>query len=246
MAEQGVAAKPNRFTGSPGKWACSPRAPRTPVPSRAGPAGRTARSPAARSNAARSPRGTVARMARLAVEVQDTDISALAVCAVVNAANDHLWMGSGVAGALKARGGPELERAAIGRGPIPVGTAAVTRGYGLAARWVIHAAVMGQDLRTDEVLIRRCTHEALEVAERLGCDDVALPAFGTGVGGVPLERCAQWMAEVVERHEARSLHRVVLAVRGEEARQAFAAAVERVAADPPPRRADPGELELDD
>lgn len=185
-------------------------------------------------------------MARLEVEVLDTDIAALPSCAVVNAANDHLWMGSGVAGALKARGGPELEQAAMARGPIPVGTAAVTKGYGLPARWVIHAAVMGQDLRTDEALIRRCTHEALEVAERLGCEDVALPAFGTGVGGVPLERCARWMAEVVARHDARALRRVTFAVWGEEARRAFAAAVERVAADPPPRRADPGEFELDD
>lgn len=180
------------------------------------------------------------------LEVLDGDIAALAVDAVVNAANDHLWMGSGVAGALKARGGPQLEQDAVSRGPIPVGTAVVTRGYDLPARWVVHAAVMGQDLRTDEQLIRRSTHEALEVAERLLCTSLALPAFGTGAGGFPLDLCARYMAEVVVRHEPVTLRRIVFAVRGEEARRAFRAELDAVIADPPPRRESAGYFDLEE
>lgn len=182
----------------------------------------------------------------LAFDVVDGDIAGLAVDAVVNTANDQLWMGSGVAGALRARGGEEIEREAVAKGPIPVGTAVVTRGYELPARWVIHAAVMGQDLRTDEAIIRRATHEALEVADRLLCETVALPAFGTGVGGFPLAECARIMAEVAVRHEPQSLRRVVFAVRGEEARRAFTAALEAALAAPPPRRVSAGRFDLHD
>lgn len=184
--------------------------------------------------------------ARLPLEVLDCDIATLAVDAVVNAANDHLWMGSGVAGALKRAGGDEIEREALAKGPIPVGTAVVTRGHRLPAPWVIHAAVMGQDLRTDEDLIRRATRESLEIADRLGCASLALPAFGTGVGGFPLAECAAHMADVAARHEPRSLRRIVFAVRGEEARAAFAAAVAAVIADPPRRREGAGEVDLHD
>lgn len=184
--------------------------------------------------------------ARLEFEVLDGDIAELAVDAVVNAANDHLWMGSGVAGALKARGGPQLEEDAVSRGPIPVGTAVVTRGYDLPARWVIHAAVMGQDLQTDEQLIRRSTHEALEVAERLLCSTLALPAFGTGVGGFPLDLCARYMAEVAVRHAPDHLRRVVFTVRGEEARRTFRAELDAVIADPPPHRESAGYFDLEE
>ena len=184
--------------------------------------------------------------AALAIEVVEGDIAALDVDVVVNAANDHLWMGSGVAGALKRAAGPQLEPDAVAKGPIPVGTAVVTRGYDLPARWVIHAAVMDQDLRTDEDLIRRATREALEVAERLPGDTVALPAFGTGVGGFALEECARLMVDVVVRHKPLTLRRVVLAVWGEEARRAFAAALAAAQASPPPARESAGEFELDD
>lgn len=184
--------------------------------------------------------------ARLTLDVVDGDIAALAVDAVVNEANDHLWMGSGVAGALKRAGGEEIEREAMAKGPIPVGTAVVTRGYRLPAPWVIHAVVMGQDLRTDEDLIRRATKESLEIADRLGSASLALPAFGTGVGGFPLAACAAHMADVVARHEPRSLRRVVFAVHGEAARVAFAAAVAAVNASPPRRREGAGEVELHD
>jgi O-acetyl-ADP-ribose deacetylase (regulator of RNase III) len=155
------------------------------------------------------------------IEVVEGDIAALDVDAVVNAANDALWMGAGVAGALKRAGGEDIEREAMAQGPIAVGDAIATSGGTLPARWVIHGAVMSQDLRTSRRLVEETTQSVLRVAEELGARSLALPAFGTGVGGYPLEDCARVMIGVVRGHEARSLERVVFAVFGDDARRAF-------------------------
>jgi O-acetyl-ADP-ribose deacetylase len=162
------------------------------------------------------------------VEVVDGDIAALELDAIANAANDHLWMGSGVAGAIKRAGGEEIEREAVAQGPIDVGEAVATGAGRLPARWVIHGAVMGQDLRTNGDLVRRTTESCLRVADELGAESLALPAFGTGVGGFPLDECARIMVEVVRGHEPSSLKQVVFAVFGAEA----AAAFERTLAQP--------------
>jgi O-acetyl-ADP-ribose deacetylase (regulator of RNase III) len=158
------------------------------------------------------------------LEVVDGDIAALAVDAVANAANDQLWMGAGVAGALKRAGGDEIEREAVAKGPIAVGEAVATGAGRLPAQWVIHGAVMGQDLRTNAELVDRTTQSVLRVAEELGAESLALPAFGTGVGGFPLDECARLMVSAVRGHEAHTLRRVVFAVFGEEARRAFESA----------------------
>jgi O-acetyl-ADP-ribose deacetylase len=154
------------------------------------------------------------------------DITALEVDAIANAANNHLWMGAGVAGAIKRSGGEEIEREAVAKGPIEVGDAVATGAGRLKAENVIHGAVMGQDLRTSAELIERTTRRCLEVADELGCRSLALPAFGTGVGGFPLEDCARVMVGAVRAHEPRTLETVSFAVFGEEARRAFEAALE--------------------
>ena len=110
------------------------------------------------------------------LEVRDGDIASVEADAVANAANDRLWMGAGVAGALKRAGGEEIEREAMAIGGIPLGSAVATTAGRLRARWVIHGAVMGQDLRTDADLVRRTTRSCLEVADELGCRSLALPA----------------------------------------------------------------------
>jgi O-acetyl-ADP-ribose deacetylase (regulator of RNase III) len=160
------------------------------------------------------------------LEVVEGDIAALEVDAVANAANDHLWMGAGVAGALKRAGGAEIEREAIAKGPIERGTAVETTAGRLPARYVIHGAVMGEDLRTDADLVRRTTRSCLELADELGCRSLALPAFGTGVGGFPLDECARLMVRAVHEHEPRTLRRVVFAVYGDGSRRAFEQALE--------------------
>jgi O-acetyl-ADP-ribose deacetylase (regulator of RNase III) len=155
------------------------------------------------------------------LEVVDGDITRLEVDAIANAANDRLWMGAGVAGAIKRAGGEEIEREAVARGPIPVGDAVATTAGRLPARWVIHGAVMGQDLRTDADKVARTTKSCLRVADELGARSLALPAFGTGVGGFPLDECARLMVAAARAHEPRTLERVVFAVFGDEAREAF-------------------------
>ena len=159
------------------------------------------------------------------IEIVEGDITQLPVDAIANAANNHLWMGAGVAGAIKRAGGEEIEREAVAKGPIALGDAIVTGAGRLAAKWVVHGAVMGQDLRTDGELVRKTTARCLEVAEEAGARSVALPAFGTGVGGFPLEDCARIMIDAVRAYETTTLERVVLAVFGPQAERAFHAAL---------------------
>jgi O-acetyl-ADP-ribose deacetylase (regulator of RNase III) len=130
------------------------------------------------------------------------DIAQQEADAIVNAANNHLWMGAGVAGAIKRAGGREIEAEAVAKGPIAIGEAVATGAGRLKARHVIHAAVMGQDLRTDADKIRRSTQATLRVAEELGLKSIAFPALGTGVGGFSLEECARVMLDAVESHAA--------------------------------------------
>ena len=160
------------------------------------------------------------------LEVVEGDITRLDVDAIANAANNRLWMGGGVAGAIKNAGGEEIERDAVAKGPIEVGDAVATGAGRLDARYVIHGAVMGQDLRTDADLVRRTTRRCLEVADGLGCRSLALPAFGTGVGGFPLAACAEIMVAVAGGYEPAGLDRVVFAVYGDEAADAFRAALD--------------------
>jgi len=161
------------------------------------------------------------------LEVREGDIAAVEADAIANAANDHLWMGAGVAGALKRAGGEEIEREAMAQGPVERGAAVATGAGRLAARFVIHGAVMGQDLRTDAELVGRTTRSCLRLADELGCRSLALPAFGTGVGGFPLQECARVMVDEARRFAPGSLEHVIFAVFGTEARLAFERALER-------------------
>ena len=111
----------------------------------------------------------------LALSVVDGDITQLEVDAIANAANDHLWMGAGVAGAIKRSGGAEIEREAVAKGPIEVGDAVVTGAGALPARWVIHGAVMGQDL-SDQRGARRADDAALPRARRRAGSEIACAA----------------------------------------------------------------------
>jgi O-acetyl-ADP-ribose deacetylase len=160
------------------------------------------------------------------LEVVEGDISQLDVDAIANAANNHLWMGAGVAGAIKRAGGNEIEAEAMAQGPVEVGEVVVTGGGNLKAKNVIHGAVMGQDLRTNAELLARTTRRVLKAADDLGARSVALPAFGTGVGGFPLAECAQIMVREASSLEPRSLERVVFAVFGDDAEEAFRRALD--------------------
>ncbi|MGA1873221.1 MAG: macro domain-containing protein [Thermoplasmatota archaeon] len=139
------------------------------------------------------------------IRIIQGDISAIVSDALVNAANNHLWMGSGVAGALKRVGGEEIEREAVARGPIPVGSAVETTAGRLHAKYVIHGAVMGQDLTTSSELIRRTTASCLELAIDLGLSSIAFPAFGCGVGGMDYKDAARAMKDGIDSLDDQSL-----------------------------------------
>jgi O-acetyl-ADP-ribose deacetylase (regulator of RNase III) len=132
-------------------------------------------------------------------------------------------MGAGVAGALKKRGGAVVEQEAMAQGPVDPGECVVTSAGRLQARYVIHAAVMGQDLQTSGPLIELATRNALLAAEGLEAAVVAFPAFGTGVGGFPLDECARLMIGEVRRHapEAQALRIVRFVVFGQHAFRVF-------------------------
>jgi O-acetyl-ADP-ribose deacetylase len=162
-----------------------------------------------------------------AVEVLETDITTLEVEAIANAANTRLAHGGGVAGAISRAGGPDIQRQSDRRAPIGLGEAVETTAGKMPARWVIHAATMELGGPTSADIIRRATAATLWKAEELGVRSLALVAFGTGVGGFPLEEAAEIEADEVRRHldSGSRLGRIVFAVRGSEAREAFERAV---------------------
>ena len=159
----------------------------------------------------------------LTIEIVEGDISAQDTDVIVNAANNMFWMGSGVAGAIKARGGQKIEDEAMAQGPVEPGECVITSGGRLAARHVIHAAVMGQDLRTSAILIEVATRRALELADSHGLASIAFPAFGTGVGGFPIAHCARTMMRTVQDYAptAQSVRLVRFVLFGQRAYEAF-------------------------
>src|SRR5207248_10459826 len=147
----------------------------------------------------------------------------LEVDAIANAANTQLMHGGGVAGAISRAGGPDVQRESSERAPIGLGEAVETSGGSMPCRWVIHAATMELGGPTSAEVIRQATASTLRLADSLGARSLALVAFGTGVGGFPLDEAAQIEVEEVRRHlDAESgLERVLFAVRGDQAREAF-------------------------
>jgi O-acetyl-ADP-ribose deacetylase (regulator of RNase III) len=133
------------------------------------------------------------------------DITAMSVDAIVNAANTDLRLGSGVAGAIRAQGGPAIQEDCDRIGPIALGEAAVTTGGRLKALYVIHAASMHLGGRTSAESLRDSTRASLMLAEGKGLKSIAFPAIGTGVAGFPMEECARIMiGEVLDHLRSRS------------------------------------------
>jgi O-acetyl-ADP-ribose deacetylase (regulator of RNase III) len=161
------------------------------------------------------------------IEVLDTDITTLEVDAIANAANTQLRHGGGVAGAISRAGGRTIQAESDAKAPIGLGEAVETSGGEMPCRWVIHAATMELGGPTSADIIRRATASTLAKADELGARSLALVAFGTGVGGFPLYEAAAIEVEEVRRHleDGSSLERVVFAVHGAAAREAFEAAL---------------------
>ena len=162
------------------------------------------------------------------IEVRETDITRLEVDAIANAANTMLRHGGGVAGAISRAGGPEIQAESNEKAPIGLGEAVETTAGALPARWVIHAATMELGGPTSAQIVRAATAATLRRADELGARSLGLVAFGTGVGGFPLDEAAAIEVDEVGRHLSggSGLELVVFAVFGEQARQAFEAALD--------------------
>ncbi|MHA2141033.1 MAG: macro domain-containing protein [Candidatus Thorarchaeota archaeon] len=140
------------------------------------------------------------------------DITELGVDAIINAANSDLWMGSGVAGAIKAKGGVEIEHQAIALGPIKPGEAVMTTGGKLPARHVIHCAGMPPGGNATYWNVRSSVTSALDIACEKGLEEIAVPAIGAGVGGLSETDSTKAIAEAIAEYtrSTRSVRRILL------------------------------------
>jgi O-acetyl-ADP-ribose deacetylase (regulator of RNase III)/ADP-ribose pyrophosphatase YjhB (NUDIX family) len=158
------------------------------------------------------------------IKVVMGDITELRVDAIVNAANNQLLMGGGVAGAIKKKGGQIIEEEALSKGPVEIGEAIATGAGELAAKYVIHAATMGMDFKTDEIKIRNACRNSLYAANQLKIQTVAFPALGCGTGGFPLLASAKIMAQEVLRYlrqKNTTLSEIIFCLNNEEAFTVF-------------------------
>ncbi|HEV2387235.1 MAG TPA: macro domain-containing protein [Candidatus Acidoferrales bacterium] len=128
------------------------------------------------------------------------DITEMNVDAIVNAANNDLLLGAGVAGAIRRKGGEAIQQECDRIGTIPIGTAAITGGGKLKARWVIHAASMELGGGTTAASLRGSTAHSLHLARQKGLKSIAFPAIGAGIGGFPVRECAEIMLGEVAEH----------------------------------------------
>jgi O-acetyl-ADP-ribose deacetylase len=137
---------------------------------------------------------------RAKIELRQGDLTDADVDAIVNAANNDLMLGGGVAGAIRVKGGPSIQQECDKIGTIPLGEAAITGAGSLPARHVIHAASMRLGESTSENNLRAATRNSLKRANENSLRSIAFPAIGSGIAGFPIERCAQVMLEEVRAH----------------------------------------------
>lgn len=171
------------------------------------------------------------RIGPCAISIERGDITDWEVDAITNAANSTLAMGTGVAGAIKRKGGVIIEEEAMRQGPVDVGEAVLTTGGNLPATHVIHAAAMGPDLTTDAETITKTTRAVLSLADKHRLTSLALPALGTGVGHVPAGVSADAMVSAVVGHlktGTSTLRRVVFVVYQDDAYKAFTEMLKRL------------------
>jgi O-acetyl-ADP-ribose deacetylase (regulator of RNase III) len=160
------------------------------------------------------------------IVIQQGDLTEMDVDAIVNAANNDLQLGGGVAGAIRRKGGPTIQQECDAIGSIPIGSAAMTTGGALKARHVIHAASMQLGGQTTAEALRRSTLYALHLAAEHGLRSIAFPAVGTGIAGFPLRECAEIMLHEAAAHLAgkTSIEKIIFVLFDEAAKKEFTAA----------------------
>ncbi len=157
------------------------------------------------------------------IEILQGDLTEMDVDAIVNAANNDLQLGGGVAGAIRRKGGPAIQQECDAIGSIPIGSAALTTGGNLKARHVIHAASMQLGGGTTAPTLRGATIYSLHLAAERGLKSMAFPAVGTGIAGFPLRECAEIMLHEAAVHlqGATSLEKVYFVLFDRQATEEF-------------------------
>lgn len=134
------------------------------------------------------------------IELLQGDLTEMDVDAIVNAANNDLKLGGGVAGAIRRKGGDSIQQECDAIGTIPIGGAALTSGGKLRARHIIHAASMQLGGATTAHALRSSTAHSLRIAAENGLRSIAFPAVGTGIAGFPVSECARIMLREAAEH----------------------------------------------
>jgi O-acetyl-ADP-ribose deacetylase len=168
------------------------------------------------------------------IVIQQGDLTEMETDAIVNAANNDLILGAGVAGAIRRKGGDEIQRECDAIGSIPVGYAAITTGGKLKAKYVIHAASMLLGGTTTAEALRRSTAHALRIAAEQGLKTIAFPAVGTGIAGFPMRECAEIMLYEATLHlqSGNSLETIYFVLFDENACETFKNAWQRLQKQP--------------
>lgn len=166
---------------------------------------------------------------RTQLELVEGDITELDVDGIVNAANDQLQLGTGVAGAIRSKGGPSIQEECDRIGGTPVGTAVMTGAGHLKARWVIHAVGPRMGEGDEDKKLAAAVRAALALADRRGLKSIALPAISTGNFGFPVQRAARIMLTEAHRflQGGTKLERVVLCLYGQEVFDTFKSELRR-------------------
>jgi O-acetyl-ADP-ribose deacetylase (regulator of RNase III) len=166
------------------------------------------------------------------IVIQQGDLTEMDTDAIVNAANNDLVLGAGVAGAIRRKGGEAIQRECDAIGTIPLGFAAITSGGKLKARHVIHAASMGLGSLTTADTLRNSTAHSLRLAAERGLKTIAFPAVGTGIAGFPMKECAEIMLQEAAAHlrSGSSLETIYFVLFDEQAAGVFERAWKRLQA----------------
>ena len=157
------------------------------------------------------------------IQIRQGDLTEMDADAIVNAANNDLQLGGGVAGAIRRKGGPAIQKECDAIGTIPVGGAAITTGGDLKARHVIHAASMQLGGQTTAYALRSSTAHSLRIAAQNNLKTIAFPAVGTGIAGFPPKECAEIMLGEALRHleQPTSVEKIYFVLFGAEVSAAF-------------------------
>lgn len=164
------------------------------------------------------------------IEILQGDLTETDADAIVNAANNDLQLGGGVAGAIRRKAGPAIQTECDAIGSIPLGGAAITSGGKLKARYVIHAASMELGGRTSAATLRSSTAHALRIAAQKGLKSIAFPAVGTGIAHFPVRECADIMLREAAKHfeQPTSIEKVYFVLFDQAATATFSAALEEL------------------